>query len=47
METALTSKHPGELLLSELSKLGMKQKELALRTGLSEKHISTVINGNK
>ncbi|MGN0679806.1 MAG: hypothetical protein ACI4JS_09105 [Oscillospiraceae bacterium] len=40
-------KHPGELLLSEITKRGMKQKELALRTGMSEKHISTVINCTK
>lgn len=39
--------HPGELLLSEITKRGMKQKELAIRTGMSEKHISTVINGTK
>lgn len=39
--------HPGKILLSEINKLGMKQKELALRTGMSEKHISTVINGSK
>ena len=37
-------KHPGKLLLSEITKLGMKQKELAIRTGMSEKHISTIIN---
>ena len=40
-------KHPGELLLSEITKVGMKQKELAIRTGMSEKHISTIINGTK
>ena len=40
-------KHPGEILLSELTSRGMKQKELAIRTGLSEKYISTIINGNK
>lgn len=39
--------HPGQVLLSEITKLGMSQKELALRTGVSEKHISTVINGVK
>lgn len=39
--------HPGKLLLSELTKRGMKQKELAIRTGMSEKHVSTVINGAK
>ena len=39
--------HPGKLLLSEITKRGMKQNELAIRTGMSEKHISTVINGSK
>lgn len=39
--------HPGKLLLSEIGRLDMKQKELALRTGVSEKHISTIINGTK
>jgi len=40
-------KHPGEILLSEINRIGMKQKELAIRTGMTEKHISTVINGSK
>ena len=40
-------KHPGELLYEQITATGMKQKELALRTGMSEKHISTVINGTK
>lgn len=40
-------KHPGELLLSQLNANAMTQKELAIRTGVSEKHISTVINGSK
>lgn len=39
--------HPGALLLSEITKRNMKQKELAIRTGASEKHISTIINGTK
>ncbi len=39
--------HPGERLLSEITKRGMKQSELAIRTGMSAKHISTVINGTK
>lgn len=39
--------HPGSLLLSEITKRNMKQKELAIRTGVSEKHISTIINGAK
>ena len=47
MENTKIIKHPGELLLSKVGELGMKQKELAIRTGMSEKHISTVINGTK
>ena len=47
MENTKTIKHPGELLLSKIGELGVKQKELAIRTGMSEKHISTVINGTK
>lgn len=39
--------HPGELLLSEITKQGMNQSELAIRTGVSAKHISTIINGTK
>lgn len=39
--------NPGERLLSEITKLGMKQSELAIRTGVTAKHISTVINGTK
>ena len=38
---------PGERLLSEITKRGMKQSELAVRTGMTAKHISTVINGTK
>lgn len=47
MKTIDTVKHPSELLLSEMTARGMKQKELAIRTGVSEKHISTIVNGNK
>lgn len=47
MEKLIIKEHPGKLLLSEINKIGMNQKELAIRTGMSEKHISTVINGNK
>ncbi len=39
--------HPGEILLSEITRIGMKQKELAIRTEVTDKHISTVINGSK
>ena len=38
---------PGERLLSEITKRGMKQSELAIRTGATPKHISTIINGTK
>ena len=37
--------HPGESLKDELEFLNLTQVELALRTGLSEKHISQIING--
>jgi len=37
--------HPGESLCDELKFLGISQIELAMRTGLSEKHISQIING--
>lgn len=39
--------HPGIVLGSMLEIEGMSQKELAIRTGTSEKHISTVIRGKK
>ncbi len=39
--------HPGRYLSEVLERLGMSQKELAVRTGVTEKHISTVINGSK
>ena len=39
--------NPGERLLSEITKRGMKQSELAIRTGTTPKHISTIINGTK
>ena len=47
MDTFSQMKHPGEILLTEINRIGMKQKELAIRTGMTEKHISTVINGSK
>lgn len=37
---------PGETLLETISGLGMDQKELATRLGLSEKHVSQMINGH-
>lgn len=39
--------HPGETLQEILDDREMSQKELAVRTGMSEKHISTVVNGVK
>ena len=39
--------HPGETLAEVLEDREMTQKELSIRTGMSEKHISTVINGQK
>ncbi len=40
-------KHPGETLQEKLNESGMTRKELAARTGVTEKHICTIINGNK
>ena len=40
-------KHPGEILQEKLNNSGMSRKELALRTNVTEKHICTVVNGNK
>lgn len=39
--------HPGETLMEFLEDRKMSQKELAIRCGVSEKHISTVPNGKK
>lgn len=39
--------HPGETISEAIEDRGINQKELATRTGFSEKHISTVINGKK
>lgn len=39
--------HPGVVLNQKLKECRMRQSELALRTGVSEKHISTVVNGQK
>lgn len=39
--------HPGETLKEILEERNMSQQELALRTGVSPKHISTVLNGEK
>ncbi|HLY61044.1 MAG TPA: HigA family addiction module antitoxin [Terriglobia bacterium] len=37
--------HPGHAIARELERTGMTQKNLSDRTGLSEKHISQIING--
>lgn len=39
--------HPGETLIEILEDQEMSQKELAVRTGVSEKHVSTIIKGVK
>ena len=39
--------HPGNTIAEILEERGISQKELAIRTGFTEKHISTVINGKK
>ena len=39
--------HPGETISDLLEERGMSQKELALRTGVSEAFLSDVINGKK
>jgi addiction module HigA family antidote len=36
---------PGETVLEKIEEMGMTQRELALRLGLSEKHISEIIGG--
>lgn len=37
--------HPGEILADIINKKGYSQKELAIRADVTEKHISSVING--
>lgn len=39
--------HPGETLKEVLENKNMSQKELVLRTGVSAKHISSVLRGKK
>lgn len=39
--------HPGETLAEVLKDRKMSQKELAIRTGMTEKYISTIINGQE
>lgn len=39
--------HPGDTLAEVMEDRDMTQRELAVRTGMSEKHISTVIHGKK
>lgn len=43
----MKNKHPGVELEKKLKSIGMKNKELAIRTGVTEKHVSTIINGMK
>lgn len=39
--------HPGETLTEILEDRDMSQRELAIRTGMTEKHISTIVKGQK
>lgn len=39
--------HPGIYIDKLLNSMGMSQHDLAVRTGVTDKHISTVINGTK
>ena len=39
--------HPGEILQEFIEDRNMSQKELAIRCGVSEKYVSTVLNGKK
>lgn len=39
--------HPGETLAEILEDREMSQRDLAVRTGMTEKHISTVVHGQK
>ena len=39
--------HPGETLAEVIEDRQMTQRELAIRTGMTEKHISTIIHGQK
>ncbi len=40
-------KHPGTILQKVIEDAGMSQHELAIRTGVSDKHVSTIISGTK
>src|SRR5260221_12164246 len=37
--------HPGRIIAEALDREGMSQKSLSERTGISEKHLSQIING--
>ena len=39
--------HPGIVLQNKIDEENMSQHDLAVRTGVTEKHISTIINGTK
>ena len=40
-------RHPGEIIQEKLNISGMSRRELALRTNVTEKHICTIVNGDK
>jgi HTH-type transcriptional regulator/antitoxin HigA len=43
--TPSTKVHPGKIIARTLDREGMSQKNLSARTGLTEKHLSQIING--
>ena len=43
----LETTHHGKYLADKLREQSISRKELAIRTGFSEKHVSTVIHGQK
>lgn len=43
--TVADGEHPGATLSARLAQIGMRQTELARRTGLSTKHVNQVIKG--
>ena len=47
VDGVVAMEHPGLELEKRINACGMSRKELALRTGVTEKHISTVINGDR
>ena len=43
----MCAQHPGLKIQEKLNEFGMSRKELASRTNVSEKHICTIISGDR